>query len=71
MAFLIAVNGRNPGANAKPTDLPTTPAPAAVTSEELAAVEPGNALGFFLWKSKARCAESAVSAASHLPSQAR
>ena len=47
MAFLIAVNGRNPGDKAKPTDLPTTPAPAAVTSEELAAVEPGNALGFF------------------------
>ena len=46
-AFLGVVNSRNPGSKAKPTDLPTTPAPAAVTSEELAAVEPGNVLGFF------------------------
>ena len=45
-AFLGVVNSRNPGSRAKPTDLPTTPAPAAVTSEELAAVEPGNVLGF-------------------------
>ena len=46
-AFLGVVNSRNPGTKAKPTDLPTVPAPAAVTSEELSAVEPGNALGFF------------------------
>jgi hypothetical protein len=47
LAFLIAVNSRNPGSKAKPTDLPTAPAPAPVTAEQLAAVKPGNALGFF------------------------
>ena len=38
-AFLGVVNSRNPGSRAKPTDLPTTPAPAAVTSEELAEIK--------------------------------
>lgn len=47
LAFLIAMNSRNPGSKAKPTDLPTTPAPAAVSPEEIAAVSPGNFLGFF------------------------
>ena len=45
---LVAIDARNPGTKAKPTDLPTTPAPAPVTAEELAAVKPGNGLGFFL-----------------------
>jgi hypothetical protein len=35
------------GTKAKPTDLPTTPAPAPLHAEELAAVKPGNGLGFF------------------------
>jgi hypothetical protein len=48
IAVLVAIDARNPGTKAKPTDLPTAPAPAPVTAEELAAVKPGNALGFFL-----------------------
>jgi hypothetical protein len=48
IAVLVAIDSRNPGTKAKPTDLPTTPAPAPVTVEELAAVKPGNGLGFFL-----------------------
>ena len=48
IAVLVAIDARNPGTKAKPTDLPTTPAPAPATAEELAAVKPGNALGFFL-----------------------
>lgn len=47
LVALVSVNSRNPGSKAKPTDLPTTPAPAPVTAEELAAVKPGNVLGFF------------------------
>ena len=48
IAALVAIDARNPGTKAKPTDLPTAPAPAPVTAEELAAVKPGNGLGFFL-----------------------
>ena len=48
IAVLVAIDARNPGTKAKPTDLPTTPAPAPVTAEELAAIKPGNGLGFFL-----------------------
>ena len=48
IAVLVATDARNPGTKAKPTDLPTTPAPAPVTAEELAAVKQGNGLGFFL-----------------------
>ena len=48
IAVLVAIDARNPGTKAKPTDLPTAPAPAPATAEELAAVKPGNALGFFL-----------------------
>lgn len=47
IAFLVSTNSRNPGSKAKPTDLPTTPAPSPVTPEALSAVKPGNALGFF------------------------
>ena len=46
--FLVATNSRNPGTKAKPTDLPTTPAPSPVTPEQLAAVKPGNVFDFFL-----------------------
>lgn len=48
IAVLVAIDARNPGTKAKPTDLPTAPAPAAVTAEEFAAVKSGNGLGFFL-----------------------
>ena len=47
IAVLVAIDARNPGSKAKPTDLPTAPAPAPVTAEELASVAPGNVLGFF------------------------
>ena len=47
IAVLVATDARNPGTKAKPTDLPTAPAPAPVTAEELASVKPGNGLEFF------------------------
>ena len=47
IAVLVAIDARNPVTKAKPTDLPTTPAPAPATAEQLAAVKQGNALGFF------------------------
>ena len=47
IVILAAVDASNPGSKAEPTDLPSTPAPAPVTAEQLAAVKPGNGLGFF------------------------
>lgn len=47
IAVLVAIDSRNPGSKAKQTDLPTTPAPAPATAEEISAAKPGNFLGFF------------------------
>lgn len=40
VVVLVAIDMRNPGSNGKPTDLPTTPAPEAVTPEELGTAKP-------------------------------
>jgi hypothetical protein len=47
IVLLFVVNSRNPGTKARPTDLPTTPAPVPVAAEAFSAVKPGNAFGFF------------------------
>ena len=69
-AFLGVVNSRNPGSKAKPTDLPTAPAPAAVTTEELASVAPGNVLGFF-FSGKSKLDALNLQLAQHRTYQAR
>ena len=64
LAFLIAVNSRNPGSKAKPTDLPTTPAPAAVSPEALSAATKQSGFSFF-FKGRAKQAELELALAQH------
>jgi hypothetical protein len=68
--FLAVMNSRNPGSKAKPTDLPTTPAPAAVTPETLAAATKQSGLSFF-FKGRAKQAELELMLAQHRTYQAR
>jgi hypothetical protein len=70
LAFLIAVNSRNPGSKAKPTDLPSTPAPAAVTAEVLAAATKQSSLSFF-FSGRAKQAELELALAQHRTYQSR
>ena len=64
LAFLMAVNSRNPGSKAKPTDLPSTPAPAAITPEVLAAATKQSSLSFF-FTGRAKQAELELALAQH------
>ena len=69
-AFLAVMNLRNPGSKAKPTDLPTMPAPAAVTPEELAGATKQSGLSFFL-KGRAEQAALELMLAQHRTYQMR
>ena len=64
LAFLMAVNSRNPGSKAKPTDLPTALAPPAVTAEALAAATKQSGLSFF-FSGRAKQAELELMLAQH------
>jgi hypothetical protein len=68
--FLAVMNSRNPGSKAKPTDLPSIPAPAAVTPEEIAAATKQSGLSFF-FKGRAKQAELELMLAQHHTYQAR
>jgi hypothetical protein len=70
IAVLVAIDARNPGTKAKPTDLPTTPAPAAVTPETLAAATKQSGLSFF-FKGRAKQAVLELMLAQHRTYQAR
>jgi hypothetical protein len=70
LAFLIAVNSRNPGSKAKPTDLPTTPAPAAVSPEALSAATKQSGFSFF-FSGRAKQAELELMLAQHHTYQSR
>ena len=48
VVVLVAIDVRNPGSKGKPTDLPTTAAPDAVSTEVLSAAKPQSALSYFL-----------------------
>jgi hypothetical protein len=48
IAVLVIINNSNPGSKLKPTDLPTMPAPAAVTPDELSAAAKKSVWSFFL-----------------------
>ena len=44
VVVLVAIDVRNPGSKGKPTDLPTTAAPDAVSTEVLSAAKPHTAV---------------------------
>lgn len=48
VVVLVAIDVRNPGSKGKPTDLPTTAAPDAVSLDVLSAAKPLSALSYFL-----------------------
>ena len=64
IAILAAVNAGNPGSKAKPTDLPTTPAPEPVTSEELTTATKQSGFSFFL-KGRAKYGALKLALAQH------
>ena len=68
--FLGAMNSRNPGSKAKPSDLPSIPAPAAVTTEELSAATKQSGFSFFI-KGRAKQAELELMLAQHHTYQSR
>lgn len=70
VVVLVAIDARNPGSKGKPTDLPTTPAPAAVTAEELSGAHPQSALSYFL-KGRAKQSQMELALAQHRTYQTR
>jgi hypothetical protein len=70
IAFLVSTNARNPGSRAKPTDLPTTPAPPAVDPAVLSAATKQSALSFF-FTGRAKQAQLELALAQHRTYQTR
>jgi hypothetical protein len=64
IAFLVSTNARNPGSRAKPTDLPTTPAPAAVDPAIFSAATQQSALSYF-FTGRAKQAELELALGQH------
>jgi hypothetical protein len=67
---LVAIDMRNPGAKSKATDLPTSPAPAAVTPEELDAAKPQSIFSYLLGGS-AKHSKMELALAQHRTYQSR
>lgn len=70
VVVLVAIDVRNPGSKGKPTDLPTTPAPAPVTAEELSGAQPQSAWSYFL-KGRAKQSKMELALAQHRTYQTR
>ena len=70
VGILVAIDMRSPGSKGKATDLPTTPAPTAVTAEELSGAKPQSAWSYFL-KGRAKQSQMELALAQHHTYQTR